>query len=169
MENKTMENKMPKQPSGRGLKWALGLSLALNLVIVGFVGGAVLRHAGEGRGDRGPSLQSYGAPFVRALPREAKRKLREALRGERAELPSRKDRRALYSELLEALRADDFDADAARVVFATQSGAAQNMQDRAQAAWIALISEMPAPERAAVADRLEETLKRGRKKRERRP
>ena len=161
-----MENETSKRPVGRGLKWALGLSLALNLVIVGFLAGAVLRHAGDDRKDRGPTLQSYGAPFVRALPRDAKHKLRAALR---KELPSRQDRRRLYEKLLETLRADDFDAEAARDVFATQTDAAQSVQERAQNAWIALVSDMTVAERAAVADRLEETLKRRGKKRERRP
>ena len=166
-----MEAETPKRRRGRGLKWAFGLSLALNLFFVGFFAGAVMRFAGDGKGGRPPAvaLQNYGAPFVRALPRAEQRKLMRALRANNAGLPTRAERRALHQELIDAMRAEDFDADAVERLFAAQSEAAQSALGQAQGAWLTLVSGMSVAERASVADSLEEILVRHRRKDKRKP
>ena len=65
------------------VKWALGISLALNLLVAGAIGGAIFRHMGEGPDTRqrgGQGAHSYGAPYVQALPRAQRRALREEIR-----------------------------------------------------------------------------------------
>ena len=149
------------------IRWVLGLSLALNLLIIGAIAGAFLRHGGPP--DRGGRFDAagYGAPYVQALSRADKRQMRKALKDLRGSLPSRKDRRALYGEMLTVLRADDFDRDRVLALFETQRGIALSVQSAAQDAWLAHISAMSLQERRAFADRLEEVLRRGPRKRDR--
>ena len=149
--------------SGRGLKWALGLSLALNLVILGFLGGSAWRLAGPegGHRDMRATPASYGAAFVRALPQREQRRLHRDLRRQGEGLPSRAERRALYGEMLELLRADRFEPDRARAIFDRQADTAHAVQTRAQAGWLRIVEEMSAAERAEVANRLEKVLARG--------
>ena len=159
------------QRTGRVLKWALGLSLALNLIVVGFLAGAAMRFSGKSWSDRrpGPELLISGAPFVRALPHDAKRALGRKLRREETDMPTRAERRALYTGMIEILRTEPFDPDAISAIFATQARTAQTLQSRAQAGWIEIVSAMTAAERAEVASRLEEALTRRRDKDDRRP
>jgi uncharacterized membrane protein len=159
------ENTPNTVPAGKGrlVKWVLALSLALNLVIIGLVAGAAMRFSGahdEGR-FRGPAEHSYGAPFVRALPREAKRELQRSLRAQAPQLPSRAERRASYGQMVQVLRQEPFDPAQAQAIFEQQSNAAQSLRDRAQTAWLELVSAMSPAERAEVAQRLEQGLERG--------
>lgn len=156
----------PKRRSGRGLKWALGISLALNLIIVGFVGGAAWRFAGPEGAERKMRVEaiSSGMVFVHALPREARREMRRAARRDGKGLPDRAARRAMYGDVLRVLRAETFDAAAVEAVFAQQAATAQGVLSRAQAGWVEVVSDMTVAERRAVADRLEEGLRRGAKR-----
>ena len=156
----------PGRRSGRGLRWALGLSLALNLIVLGFIGGAAWRLAGPDAPDRHGrhAVASYGAAFVRALPPRAQRQLHRSLRRDPGTLPGRAERRALYEELVAVLRADTFDRAAVEAIFARQAEMAQRVQSRGQAGWLEIVSGMDAEGRAQVADRLEEGLKRGPRK-----
>ena len=155
------ETKTPGR-RGRGLKWALALSLALNLLILGFVGGTAWRFAGPGAGDRHwmPPPVVSGILYVRALPREAQKRLGREVRKQTADLPNRRERRAEFREILALLRADTFDADAARAILERQADAGGRVQATAQAGWLAIVSDMNTDERADVADRLERGLKR---------
>lgn len=147
---------------GRGLKWALALSLALNLLILGFVGGAAWRFAGPGAGDRrwAPAPVISGILYVRALPREAQRELGREVRKQTADLPNRRERRAAFRQMLTLLRAQDFDAEAARAILSQQAAEASRVQAVAQDGWLDIVMGMSVAERAEVADRLERGLKR---------
>ncbi|MEW9919427.1 periplasmic heavy metal sensor [Marimonas sp. MJW-29] len=162
-----------RKPSGTGraLKWALALSLALNLLIVGFAAGAAWRFAGkEGEHRRwGPDRGISGAPFVRALPRDARRALGRAMHDDLGGLPPRGARHALYGQMVAALRAEPFDEGAVADILRTQADTAQALQGAAQQAWLRIVSEMSAVERAEVADRLEEGLRRHRERGLQRP
>ena len=147
----------------RLLPWLLGVSLALNLLVIGAFAGAAYRHAG-GPGARGepPGVRGYGSPYVQALPREARRELGRALRGgSEGKAMSRAARRALYDEMLVALRRDPFDPAAAEAVLQAQRTAVDGVQRRAHSAWLAEIAGMDAAARADYADTLEEVLERG--------
>lgn len=144
------------------MRWALILSLALNLVFVGMLAGAFYRHAvGPGRSE-GPGLAGpgrYAAPYVIALPPEARHSMMRSLRREMTtNLPPRQERRAHYARILEALRQPEFDRGNLESVLAAQQDMALRMQARGHEAWLATMSEMSASERQAYADRLEEVL-----------
>ena len=154
-------------PLRRRVKVVLALSLALNLLFVGVFAGAIWRNA-DGPGGHGratpPGLQSYAAPYVRALPRADKRALRNALR-EGHPHPSRVERQAGYAKMLVALRAEPFDAAAVAAVLSGQKSNVLAVQDAAQAQWLSAIESMDAQARKAYADSLEEELKRGPRRR----
>jgi uncharacterized membrane protein len=150
--------------TGRGLKWALGISLALNLLVVGAIGGAMLRHSGYGpeKGPRGfASVYGYGAPYMRALPPEARKLVNEAVRAGLRELPSLSERQAHLKEMMVLLRADPFDPEAVSALFDVQRAAAITVQSAAQQHWLKVVGEMSPEERGVLADRLEKALKRG--------
>jgi uncharacterized membrane protein len=161
---KMVEQNLPRK-TGNIWRWALGGSVALNLVFIGLLGGAALRSTGDiGRDgfDRGdPVMRGYATPYVRALPEDARRTLRTALRnGPDANLMSRAERRAQYRQMVDVIRAEPFEAQAARQVLDAQSQAVLGVQAAAQDLWLTQISQMSDRERAAYADRLEEVLAR---------
>ncbi len=143
------------------VKVLLGLSLALNLGIVGLVGGFVLRSDGPMRG-AGPGL-GYAMPYVIALERESRRAIFKAVR-EDPSLPSRADRRAHFNDMLVALRADPMDRAAVEAVLARQAEGVSAVQRRAQVEWLKKVEDMSASEREAYADTVEDILKRGPKR-----
>lgn len=150
----------PSGPSRRW-RWLLGVSLALNLLIIGAVGGAILRPGGPVRGgdiDRS-EMRGFGAPYVRELPRATQRKLFRALR-QQGQWPSRADRRAAYEEMIEALRAQPFDPSRPEKLLNAQAETVAVAQRTIQAAWLRHLTEMSNTQRAAYADRLEQRLRR---------
>lgn len=151
--------------SGRTLRWALGLSLALNLLVIGAIGGAGWRHAQGGpMGSNAPGLRSYASPYVQALPKSDRRALHTGMRnGDNAKHLSRDARRALYARMLTALRADPFDAAEAQAVLTAQSQAVMTVQADAHAAWLVQVGAMNAAARADYADALEARLSRGKR------
>ncbi|MEX3314831.1 periplasmic heavy metal sensor [Sulfitobacter sp. PS-8MA] len=151
-----------KTPRNRRLlRWALGLSLALNLLVLSAIGGALWRHRGMGPGrDHLPGLRSYATPYVQALPQERRRALhRDMHAGQQAPHLNRQARRAHYAQMLAALRAEPFDPAAAQAVLTRQSDAVASVQTAAHAAWLAQVGAMSTAERSAYADALETQLK----------
>ncbi|NKX43704.1 periplasmic heavy metal sensor [Roseicyclus persicicus] len=144
--------------SGRGVRIALALSLALNLLILGLVAGAVLAVGPRGGDD--PRLRTLGlGPFALALSREDQ----EAVRGRIDRDALRTERRALGASLLQlrqALLAEPFDRAAAEAALARSRAAAEALQGQGHAALLDQIGTMDAAERAALADRLERALRR---------
>ena len=94
-----------RKPMKTGLKILLGVSLAMNFVVVGLVAGAMIRHDGwKGGGKRPPALGAFGAPYIMALPRDERRELFRSVRQNRdQELPDRSARHAFYGAVLDAL------------------------------------------------------------------
>ena len=137
----------------RWMPVVLGLSLALNLAVVAAVGGAAWRHSGEERG--GPArVTKGGALYMQALPREARRAIREKTRaGPRAGRDA--------TEMLAALRQQPFDPAAAAQVLDTERDAGLQRRNATTAAWLSEITAMSTQERSAYADRLEAMSKRG--------
>jgi uncharacterized membrane protein len=154
--------------TGRTLRWALILSLALNLIIIGMVAGTAYRFAG-GHGARG-GAHAYAAPYLMALPQDERRALFRAMRRDLAHKPfSREERRAQYARVLAALRAQPFDQAALAELLQEQQRAAVEMQAHGHAAWLDRIAQMDPTARRAYADRLEEVLKRGPRRERRKP
>jgi Spy/CpxP family protein refolding chaperone len=150
----------PAPRGGRGLKIALGLSLAVNLLILGLVLGALLA-AGPGRSDRDdPRLRSLGlGPFALALPREDRQAVtdridRDALRAERRAMG-----RSLV-QLRAALLAEPFDRAAAEAALAGSRASASAAQAQGHAALLDHIETLSADERAELVERLGRVVRR---------
>ena len=149
----------PPVPSRKGLRIALGISVALNLLVAGLVAGAVLRD-GDPRARMVRDLD-FG-PFTEALsPRD-----RDALRREFvARAPEMRDvRRAMRDDLetfLTVLRSEPFDAAALAVVMDNQDGRMARRVELGQELLLERLGAMTPDERAAFADRLERRLRRG--------
>ena len=62
----------------RWMRIAFGVSLALNLAVVGVLAGTFARFGGPP--SRGPGMISYATPYVRALPRDDQREIFRAVR-----------------------------------------------------------------------------------------
>jgi uncharacterized membrane protein len=163
-----MQTDPPTTRPRRLFKVVLVLSLALNLLFVGLIAGAAWRHGGDGfhRGHAGGDWRGFAAPYVRALPREDRRALFKDLRGMHPR-PDQAARRAPYDLMLTALRADPFDADRVAAILTEQQSRAVDMHGTARDSWLAAVAAMSGPDRAAYADRLEEIIERGPRRRSR--
>lgn len=151
----------PPRGTGRGVRIALAVSLAVNLLIVGLIAGAVLGvDRGAGGGAPGPGLRTLGlGPFALTLSRDD----RAAIRDRFETLDFRADRQAIGAALRDiqgALRADPFDRAGAEAAFARSRGAAAALQARGQGALLDHLETMSAPDRAALADRMNRALRR---------
>ncbi len=142
------------------VKVVLALSLALNLAILGMMGGAFLR---DGPRERGmPRDLSFG-PFNEALSREDRRALRSAFMERAGEF--REGRAAAQEEfraLLSALRAEPFD----EAVLKAALGAIEKRNADRLAIGRELIEgrifALSPEDRLAFADRLDKALTHGR-------
>lgn len=144
-------------PSGRGLKIALAVSVALNLAVAGVVAGAWMKD-GPSRGM--PRDLSFG-PFSEALGPEDRRALRKAL-ADRA--PGFREARAAaqaeFAALLAALRASPFDPAAVQSALAAIEARNAGRLELGRSLIEARITQMSEADRLAFADRLEDGLRR---------
>jgi uncharacterized membrane protein len=141
------------------LKLALALSLAMNLLVLGAVGGVVLHRGEAGRGLPGlPGLHDPGLfGYVAMLPREARAALREEGRALRAEVgvqDRRAEIRARNAALAAQIAAPDLDPDALRAAFEDLAEARGEAEAALRAALIQRILALPADERAHYAERI---------------
>lgn len=146
--------------AGRGLRWVLAVSVALNLAVVGLVAGAMLREGGpHGRMVRDLDF----GPFTEALTEGDREALRRAFM---ARMPEMRDMRAAmradFAALLAALRAEPFDAAALQGAVANQAGRMQRRLEVGQQIMLERIAAMTVTDRRAFADRLEARLRDGR-------
>ena len=161
-----IKNPEPPRPQMRlWLRILLGVSLALNLLVVGLVGGAMWRFGGPD-GTR-PPPRTIGAALYRALPREDRRALLAQSRGK---FPGVRDgrRKAGIQAVSAALRATPFDADAVMAILEAQAAARDDLQKSLQRAWLVRVGAMSAEQRRLYADRLERGQERRWFKRRRR-
>ncbi len=151
----------------RWVRLTLVLSLALNLMFAGLIGGAALLRHGPPGMTEGRDLGAM--PFLAALPREERRALLMALRADAG--PLRENRRALQDEArstLAALRAEPFDAEAFAARLSAQRARVAERVNLGDRALVARLAAMDAETRAAFADRLEEIFRDGGRRSERR-
>lgn len=144
--------------SGRWKRVVLVSSLALNLVIVGIVGGAML----NGGPKNGPQrFDLTVGPLTRSMDEQHREAVREALHDSGAF--QRRERNAMRADnaaMIAALRAETFDRDLFHEVLVRQRNRLQAGQDAVLGAISTQVGEMTAQERAAFADRVEEQLRR---------
>ena len=159
-----MTETTPDTPKRR--RWLVPLlfvSLAVNLLVVGVVAGAMFSPDGPrhwGGEDHRALRGVVGEPFFRALPvRERRALVRDAaanhdrMRESRASLQERLD------AFLMAIRSDPFDADQVARLLADQRQAAIGRQELGEELLLNRLAGMSAEDRASYADALEERLK----------
>ncbi len=156
----TDQDSTPK--SRRSRRWTrivLFASLAVNLLVAGLVVGALL--AGPHGRDR-TALRGLGyAPFVNALPKQDRHALNHALeRNEDSFRVNRAELKARFEELLAALRADPFDSNEVKRLFAEQRNRILERQRLGQDSLLERIIAMSPEERSAYADALDRNIKR---------
>lgn len=139
--------------SGRAAHWALLLSLALNVLFVGLIAGAMLRHHGPG-GPRAMEGAAF-APYIQALPRSDQRALRAGflrVRPDLAELAA--GRRADSLAFAAIAAADTFDVEAARQHIDAQIKQGGERLAAARDVLVARLAAMSPDARRAYAERL---------------
>lgn len=155
---------MSEAPSRR--RWvltALIVSLAVNLLVISAIAGAVLRD-GPPHGRPAPELRIVGGatPLIMALPQTHRDDLIAKIR---ASAPDRREarqtHRARFDALLNSLAADPFlRADLERQL-AEQRGAATARQAAGEALLLDQITGMTPQERSAYAERLRRSFRTG--------
>ncbi|WP_339762351.1 periplasmic heavy metal sensor [uncultured Sulfitobacter sp.] len=146
--------------NGKWMRWALGLSLGVNLLVAGLVAGAAYRFDGP-HGGAGGNMRDYGTAYIIALEKERRRDLfNELRRNKPAGHLTRTARRALYSEVVSAIRAEPFDIARVRSALDQQANASVAVQQAVQDAWLKELASMDDTARAAYAGRLQEVLSR---------
>ncbi|MBB5221746.1 putative membrane protein [Amaricoccus macauensis] len=142
----------------RWTRWLLIASLGLNLAAVGIIGGAILK--GPPPPDPGPGPALW--PFARALPQPYRSDLGEALRATRKDWSGPRETMSnLSRNMATALRADPFEPDAVRALFASQLDVANQLGARSTDLLMTQIDRMSPQDREAYAAELLE--RRGRK------
>lgn len=154
------EQNQPKPKLPARIKVILFASLALNLVIVGVIVGAIARFGGE----HGRSV--HRDPMIRALSLEDRRAVGRAVREAQGG-----DRRALgralgevMDEIIAALEAEPLDRAALEAAMARKSALLRGRRDAGEAAIVETLIRMSAQERRAFARKLKEGRKRWRGK-----
>jgi len=167
----TDQNKKPRAPIAgptsagcpRWVKVTLFTSVALNLLIVGAVVGAVLRN--DGRHGRPASVatgvDASVGPFAQALTRDQRKAVGDVLseNGPKLQAGSRAVR-AQLAEMMGILRSEDFDPEAFSASVAMAQARLTERQTLAFDAVIDQIGQMTVEERVAFADRLERSFRR---------
>ena len=154
------------QSSGRWLRIALAISLAVNLGIAGVVAGAMFRNHGPMQDGMIAKDLGFG-PFTEALSKEDRGALRRAFLAKVPEL--RDGRRAMrkdFTALLDQLRAVPFDQSALRAVFDRQNVRNTDRLKLGQELIFDLVVSMTDEARQAFAARLEDQLARGPQRRD---
>ena len=147
----------PAVGAPRWMRVLLVLSLALNLLVAGFIVGDVLTDGGRGRAPR-PIEMTLG-PFARAMDAEDRRAILGSLRGNPDLRPlSRDQRSAAFGEILFTLRAEPFDRTHAEAALSAQAERVQGLERAIQGALVDRLATMTPEQRAAFADRLEVEL-----------
>lgn len=157
-------NPAPPPGSPFWIRALLVVSLALNLLVIGMIGGAVLSGGGPGV-PREAARELAGTPFVRALPPQDRRAFVRELRGQRDNLrESRAELLARFESLLATLRAEDLDVVALERILGEQREAAAAHQRLGERLVLEQLEEMTIDERRAYADRLEVDVRRPRRR-----
>ena len=159
--NKNADAAKPARPKKR-FRIMLGVSLALNLLFVGAIVGAIATGGGKRGGP--PDLRAVAAPYVAAFDLSTKRAMRKDMR---AQLPTRKEAKAAnkadYEAFLETVRTEPFDAVRAAAIMEKQFMRGAQFQSTGRKVAIERISNMSVEERKAYAERLQGWLEHRKK------
>ena len=145
------------------MKFALIVSVGLNLLIATAVGSAIYKNAS---GKDKPSMRGFGQieMMMRALPEDKRRELRRNfLREIRAE-DGRKQSDALRTAIADAMFADPYDEAALQAALEAHREFRASIAERSEAIWLETFGELTPDERDAFELRLKEQIKRGKKR-----
>lgn len=154
-------NSAPQAPAktSKKLRWALAVSVALNLAVAGMVIGARM-HDGGMRGAFAREL-NFGA-FTEALSPEDRDALRAAVIAKAPEMRlARRQMRSDMAAVLTALRASPFDAAALDAALDVQNRRLASQLELGQGLLRDFLQTMSPEARLAFADRLEDRLRHG--------
>ena len=141
-------------------KILFGISLALNLLIIGAVGGAMIRMS------KGPvaNHRASGLLYMRALNFEDKKSFRKELfRNKDSRKIGRAKEYSSYSSAVKILKKDPFDRKAFEELLDQQTKYSKSSQRSARLALVAQIAKMTKEERMIYAKRLANLIDRKRK------
>lgn len=146
--------------SPRGARWALGVSLAVNFLMLGLAGGAALKMGDHGtRGGR----YSFTAQIVEAAGSDRREAVREILETDRRD-DWREAIRGRWENIAGLIAASPFDAaQLAAVLDASDARRADSRRARNDAT-VAALSLLTEEERAALSDDMRDHLKRWKKR-----
>jgi uncharacterized membrane protein len=136
-------------------KILFGISLALNLLIVGAIGGAILRVG------KGPMANHHASGFLymRALNFEDKKSLRKELyKNKNTRKIGRAKEHSSYSSAVKILKKDPFDRKAFEELLDQQTKFSKSSQRSARLALVAQIAKMTKEERSIYSERLEDLV-----------
>lgn len=160
MNDPKASSRQPEKPPFRWGRVVLFVSLALNLAVAGVIGGAILGRFGHERRDFVARDVGFGL-FTEALSEKDRKELRNAYVRARPNLRAERQKmRADIQTILAALRADPFDVVVLRNALDEGAARIAERQSLGQGVVLDYLAKMPAEERAALADRLETSLKR---------
>ena len=136
-------------------KILFGISLALNLLIVGAIGGAILRVG------KGPMAKHHASGFLymRALNFKDKKALRkEIFRNKNSRKIIREKEHSSYISAVKILKKDPFDRKAFEDLLDEQTKHSKTRQSSARVALVAQITGMTKEERLIYSERLEDLV-----------
>jgi uncharacterized membrane protein len=152
-----------KRRTPRGVKIVLALSLTLNLLIFGAIGGAFLGGRGEdGQQNRADTARLLGlGPLAFALERDDRAAVMRGA-GANQEMMRRQRRQLVEAArgFAQAVRGDPFDRAAAEAALEVQRGTVVNLQDRGSGALLDHLATMSPAARDDFADNLLQILNR---------
>lgn len=151
----------PRWRVPRWVKLLLGASLALNLAVIGLVGGMMWRLSGSEAPRRAGGAGDFA--LMAALERDDRRAIFRQMRAEGG--PKRGPSTEGKAAMLVLLRADEFDVEAMQVLLTARIKKGGERQAKAQKIWLTHVSGMSVDARRAYADRMENWRPRERKKR----
>jgi uncharacterized membrane protein len=142
----------------RWVKIALGASLALNLLIIGIVGGGVWTHKYGGRHGFGPGPEGHASLMMRSplrhLEPEKRRKVRAIFKKHRASMTGpRTELKKARRELADILRNDKFAEDELRATLERLDGLHRLMRRDMGEVMIEVMRELPPYERRKLLKR----------------
>lgn len=143
---------------GRALRIALAISVALNLVVLGVIGGAVLKTR---QSPPMPVRELGFGPFTEALTRDQRQALRATFAAHAPDFRGiRREMRADADAVLVTLRADPFDPQAFSDQLAEMNEHATRRASDSEGILVQLVASMPQGDRISFADRLQTEMER---------
>tara|TARA_B110000908_G_scaffold147879_1_gene179965 strand:+ start:395 stop:871 length:477 start_codon:yes stop_codon:yes gene_type:complete len=151
-----MINKSNQKHIHKIWKSIFAISLALNIVIIGAVGGATFKHSNnEFKGVSKLKDRQIGSFYLRALNQDQKHELRRKMRSQKINKKTIQENiEASRQETINILRSAEFDKNTFQVVFKAHSGKSLQRLEFAQKNLIFIINSMSLEERLEYADRI---------------